>query len=111
MNFTQKDLEKHFKDAKSGNSKSFEVLSGYVRHISHSYFLSKYRQGRIINKDDADDLSNNVYLSFAEQYHKVENLEFWLRRVLFLNFINWHKKNTQYRNLELDEARYIIMKE
>lgn len=107
MNFTHKDLDELFIDARSGNSKAFDSLSGYVRHISHSYFLSKYRQGRIINKDDVDDLSNNVYLSFAEQYHKIENLEFWLRRVLFLNFINWHKKNTQYRNLELEEAHYI----
>jgi len=107
MNFTQKELNELFIDSKNGNSKAFESLSGFVRHISHSYFLSKYRQGRIINKEDVDDLSNDVYLSFAEQYNKIENLEFWLRRVLFLNFINWYKKNTQYRNLELDEARYV----
>ena len=107
MNFTQKELNELFIESRNGNSKAFESLSGFVRHISHSYFLSKYRQGRIINKDDVDDLSNNVYLSFAEQYHKIENLEFWLRRVLFLTFVNWHKKNTQYRNRDPDEARYI----
>ena len=107
MNFTQKELDELFIESRNGNSKAFESLSGFVRHISYSYFLSKYRQGRIINKDDVDDLSNNVYLSFAEQYHKIENLEFWLRRVLFLTFVNWHKKNTQYRNRDLDEARYI----
>ncbi|MCK7521479.1 MAG: hypothetical protein MZV64_29245 [Ignavibacteriales bacterium] len=82
MNFTQKELDELFKDAKSGNSKAFDSLSGFVRHISHSYFLSKYRQGRIINKDDVDDLSNNVFSSFAEQYHKIENLEFWLRKII-----------------------------
>ena len=107
INFTQKELEDLFSSAKNGNSKAFESLSRYVRHISHSYFLSKYRQGRIINKDDVDDLSNNVYLSFAEQHQKIENIEFWLRRVLFLNFINWIKKNSQFINLELEEAYYI----
>ena len=107
MNFTQKELDELFIESRNGDSKAFESLSGFVRHIAHSYFLSKYRQGRIINKDDVDDLSNNVYLSFAEQYHKIDNLEFWLRRVLFLTFINWHKKNTQYRNRDIEEARYI----
>jgi RNA polymerase sigma-70 factor (ECF subfamily) len=111
MNFTQKELDELFLNARNGNSKSFESLSGYVRHISHSYFLSKYRQGRIINKDDVDDLANNVYLSFAEQYHKIENLEFWLRRVLFLNFINWHKKNSQYKTIDIDEVPFIQTEE
>lgn len=107
LNFTQKELDELFVQSRNGNSKAFQSLSGYIRHIAYSYFLSKYRQGRIINKDDVDDLSNNVYLSFAEQYHKIENLEFWLRRVLFLNFVNWHKKNTEYRNRDLEEAQHI----
>jgi RNA polymerase sigma-70 factor (ECF subfamily) len=111
INFTQKELEELFRSAQSGNSKSFEALSGYVRHISYSYFLSKQRQGKIPNKDDVDDLTQSVYLSFAEQYHKIENLEFWLRRVLFLNFINWYKKNKKSRTFELEEAYYVENKE
>jgi RNA polymerase sigma-70 factor (ECF subfamily) len=113
INFTQKELEELFQSAKNGSSKSFENLSGYVRNISYSYFLSKHRQGKIINKDDVEDLTNNVYLAFAEQYQKIENLEYWLRRVLFLNFINWYKKNKspQNRTYELDEAFYIENKE
>ncbi|NWF89531.1 MAG: sigma-70 family RNA polymerase sigma factor [Ignavibacteriaceae bacterium] len=107
LNFTQKELDVLFIESKAGNSEAFSSLSSYIRHISYSYFISKYRQGRIINKDDVDDLSNNVYLSFAEQYHKIDNIEFWLRRVLFLNFVNWNKKNSQYKNLELEEARHI----
>src|SRR4030066_808304 len=107
MNFTQKELNELFTDARNGNSKAFESLSGHVRHISYSYFLSKYRQGRIINKEDVDDLSNNVYLSFAEQYHKIENLEFWLRRVLFLNFVNWYKKNRARRMVDIDTIYYL----
>jgi RNA polymerase sigma-70 factor (ECF subfamily) len=107
INFTQKELEQLFTAAREGDSKSFDELSGYVRHISYSYFLSKHRQGKIINKDDVDDLTNNVFLSFAEQYHKVENLEFWLRRVLFLTFVNWYKKNKNRRTFELEEARYM----
>lgn len=113
INFTQKELEELFHSAQEGNSRSFERLSGYVRNISYSYFLSKHRQGKIINKDDVDDLTNNVYLTFAEQYEKIENLEYWLRRVLFLNFINWYKKSKspQNRPYELDEAFYIDHKE
>jgi RNA polymerase sigma-70 factor, ECF subfamily len=111
INFTQSELEELFINSKNGDSKAFEALSGYVRHISYSYFQSKQRSGKIINIEDVDDLSNNVYLSFAEQYHKIDNLEFWLRRVLFLNFINWYKKNRNNRLIELDEANYIENKE
>lgn len=111
LNFTQKELNELFVKAKEGDSKAFESLSGYVRHISHTYFLSKYRQGRIINKDDVDDLANNVYLSFAEQYEKIENLEFWLRRVLFLNFVSWNKKNSLHRNVDIDDVHYLKSEE
>ena len=107
INFTRNELEELFINSKNGDSKAFESLSGYVRHIAYSYFQSKQRSGKIINIDDVDDLSNNVYLSFAEQYHKIDNLEFWLRRVLFLNFINWYKKNRSNKLTELDEANYI----
>ena len=111
INFTQKELSNLFKSALEGNSKSFEELSGYVRHISYSYFLSKHRQGKILNKDDVDDLTNNVYLTFAEQYHKIDNLEFWLRRVLFLNFVNWYKKSKAKKTFQLEEAHYLTVKD
>jgi RNA polymerase sigma-70 factor (ECF subfamily) len=107
INFTRNELEELFINSKNGDNKAFEALSGYVRHIAYSYFQSKQRSGKIINIDDVDDLANNVYLSFAEQYHKIDNLEFWLRRVLFLNFINWYKKTKGNRLLELDEAIHI----
>ena len=107
INFTQKELDSLFNSARDGDSKAFSELSVYVRNISFSYFNSKHRQGKIINKDDVDDLSNNVYLSFAEQYHKIENLEFWLRRVLFLNFVNWYKKNKARRMVDIDEVYYL----
>ena len=77
--------------SKEGNSSAFSEISAKVREISYSYFLSKHRLKKILNIEDVDDLSNNVYLSFAEQYHSVENLENWLRRVLFLTFVKWYK--------------------
>ncbi len=107
INFTQKELDFLFNSAREGDSKAFNELSVYVRNISYSYFNSKYNQGKIINKEDVEDLSNNVYLSFAEQYHKVENLEFWLRRVLFLNFVNWYKKNKIRKMIDIDEVYYL----
>ncbi len=111
INFSQKELEELFSSARKGDSAAFNELSGYVRNICYSYFLSKQRQGKIRNIDDVDDLANNVYLSFAEQYQNIENLEFWLRRVLFLNFVSWYKKNKSRKVFELNEAFYIENKE
>lgn len=106
-NFSRKELDDLFSNAKNGDNNSFNSLSGYLRHISYTYFHSKYKLGKIDRVEDVEDLSNNVYLTFAEQYNKIENLEFWLRRVLFLNFINWYKKNHNKNMFELDEARYL----
>jgi RNA polymerase sigma-70 factor (ECF subfamily) len=110
LNFSKNELDELFTDAKKGNSSSFSRLSGNIRDISYSYFLSKLRHGKIPNVEDVDDLSNNVYLSFAEQYQKIENLENWLRRVLFLTFVNWYKKSRKRKTFELDEAYYIEQK-
>lgn len=107
INFTQKELDSLFNSARNGDSKSFQELSVYVRNISVSYFTSKQRQGKIPHMDDVEDLANNVYLSFAEQYHKIENLEFWLRRVLFLNFVNWYKKNKARRMVDINDVFYL----
>lgn len=56
-----------------------------------------------MNIDDVDDLATNVYISFAEQYHKIETIENWLRRVLFLTYVRWYKQNNQRKTVELDE--------
>jgi RNA polymerase sigma-70 factor (ECF subfamily) len=74
-----------------------------VREISYSYFLSKHRAHKITNKDDVDDLATNVYIAFAEQYHKIDAIENWLRRVLFLTFVRWYKQNNLHRTFELNE--------
>ena len=44
-----------------------------------------------------------VYLSFAEQYQNIEEIEKWLRRVLFLNFVRWYKTSKRKRTSELKE--------
>lgn len=74
-----------------------------MREISYSYFLSKHRAHKIVNKDDVDDLATNVYIAFAEQYHKIDIIENWLRRVLFLTYVRWYKQNNQRRTFELNE--------
>ncbi|MDP2362931.1 MAG: sigma-70 family RNA polymerase sigma factor [Ignavibacteria bacterium] len=74
-----------------------------MREISYSYFLSKHRAHKITNKDDVDDLATNVYIAFAEQYHKIDTIENWLRRVLFLTFVRWYKQNNLRRTIELNE--------
>ena len=110
INFSGNELDELFSNAKKGDSSAFSELSGLIREISYSYFHSKLRHGKIPNTEDVDDLSNNVYLSFAEQYHKIESLENWLRRVLFLTFVNWYKKSKKRKTFELDEAYYVEQK-
>lgn len=107
INCTQDELNQLFHNSRKGDSNSFKDLSGYIRHISYTYFHSKFKLGKIDRIEDVEDLANNVYLAFAEQYQKIENLEYWLRRVLFLNFINWYKKNHIKNTFELEEARYL----
>jgi len=89
--------------SKSGDSKAFADLSRIVREISYSYFLSKHRLKKIINIDDVDDLTNNVYIAFAEQYQNIENAENWLRRVLFLTYVRWYKKSKARMTYDLHE--------
>jgi RNA polymerase sigma-70 factor (ECF subfamily) len=95
------------KRSREGDSKAFADLSKNISDISHSYFLSKHRQGRIINIEDVDDLTNNVYIAFAEQFQNIEILENWLRRVLFLTFIRWYKKNKSRTYVELNESIFV----
>ncbi|NWG27065.1 MAG: sigma-70 family RNA polymerase sigma factor [Ignavibacteriaceae bacterium] len=61
-------------------------------------------QKRIPNIEDADDLTQSVYLSFAEQYQNIEEPEKWLRRVLFLNFVSWYKKGKARTTTQLKES-------
>ncbi len=107
INFSKNELDELFSEAKQGNSQAFKDLSIKIRNIAYSYFLSKRNYKKIINIEDVEDLTNNVFLAFAEQYQNVENIENWLRRVLFFNFISWYKKNNARRSLELDEAFYV----
>ena len=74
-----------------------------MREISYSYFISKFHQKRIPNVDDVDDLTQSVYLTFAEQFQNIEEPEKWLRRVLFLSFVRWYKTNKNRPHSPLKE--------
>ncbi|MBT8387220.1 MAG: RNA polymerase sigma factor, partial [Ignavibacteria bacterium] len=87
----------------NGDLKSFNELANQIRSISYSYFLSKYNSGKIFNHDDCEDLTQNVFVSFSEQYKKISNIEHWLRRVLFLTFVNWYKKQKRHNSYQLNE--------
>lgn len=91
------------KKSQGGDSAAFNSLSNHVREISHSYFLSKHNLKKIKYFEDVEDLTNNVYLAFAEKYHTIDKLENWLLKVLFLTFIRWYKQNRKRSTLELDE--------
>ncbi len=92
--------------AKEGNSSAFSKLSEIVKNISYSYFYSKLSLGKIKNKEDVEDLTNDVYIVFAEQYQDVNNFIHWLRKVLFLSFVNWYKKKRNNPSFELREEIY-----
>ena len=96
-------LDDLLKKSKEWDSGAFTKLSGFVREISHSYYISKFHKKRITNVDDADDLTQNVYLAFAEQYQNIEEIERWLRRVLFLSFVGWYKRNKNRAHSPLKE--------
>lgn len=101
--FSGKEVETLLAAAVKGDSASFDKLSGIIRSVSYSYFKLKYNIGKIKNLDEADDLAHNVFLAFAKQYQNIDNIENWLRRVLFLTFVNWYKKQKRRTHLELNE--------
>jgi len=88
---------------KDGDNNSFQELSSLVRSISFSYFKSKYNYGKLHTIDDADDLANDVFIAFAKQYQDILDIEKWLRRVLFLTFVNFYKKQRSKSFFEFDE--------
>jgi len=103
LNISKIELDDLLQKSRDGNSNAFSKLSTNVRKISHSYFLSKHRLKKLGYIEDVDDLTNNVYLTFAEQYHNIDNLENWLRKVLFLSFVKWYKRNRAKATFQLDD--------
>lgn len=111
LKIEKEEIDLLLENAKSGDSRSFESLSIHIKDISYSYFISKYYAGKMNNKDDAEDLTSSVYISFAEQYNGINNIEHWLRRVLFLTFVNWYKKERKHPVTELNESYHNIKSE
>jgi len=105
-NFSKEELSELLELSKNGNTFSFDKLSGLIRSISFSYFKSKYNYGKLQTIDDADDLANDVFIAFAKQYQKIMDIEKWLRRVLFLTFVNFYKKQQSKTFFEFDESFY-----
>ena len=108
LKIEKEEIESLLAQSKNGNKGSFEKLSIHIKNISQSYFISKYYSGKLNSKDDADDLTSGVYISFAEQYNGINNIEHWLRRVLFLTFVNWYKRNKKRAETELNESYHNI---
>ncbi len=105
--FSKEELLGLLNDSKNGDTKSFEKLASYIHNISYSYFYSKYKLKKILSVEDVEDLTQNVFVSFAKQYQSIENMENWLRRVLFLTFVNFYDKSKKNKAFELDETYYM----
>jgi len=102
-NFSKEELINLLKLTLGGDTDSFQELSSLIRTISYSYFKSKYNYGKLYTIDDADDLANDVFIAFAKQYQNILDIEKWLRRVLFLTFVNFYKKQRSKSFYEFDE--------
>ncbi len=102
--FSGKALQELLDKVRKGELQYYDKLSSLVRAIAYSYFKSKYSYRKLNSLDDAEDLANDVFLSFAKQYQDIEKLENWLRRVLFLTFVNFYKKRKS--NLEYNDELY-----
>lgn len=90
--YPKQELDELLKKSKQGSYYEFGELSQYVREIANAYFLTKYYQKQITKKEDVEELTNSVFLLFAEQYHDIINIGYWMRRVLFISFVRWYKK-------------------
>ncbi len=106
-NLSKPEIDSLMNKSKSGDSRAFVDLSRIIREISYSYFLSKHRLKKIINIEDVDDLTNDVYVAFARHYHNIENAENWLRRVLFLTYIRWYKMSKSRMMYALNENMWV----
>ena len=106
--FTEDDLIGLLRQTKNGNQSAYGELSAAVRSISYSYFKSKYHLGKLSSLDDADDLANDVFIAFAKQYQNIQNIENWLRRVFFLTFVNFYKKQKSKTFYEFNEMFYEV---
>lgn len=105
-NFSKDELNELLEKSKNGESQSFSSLSAIIREIAFSYFDSKYKLGKLNSTDDAEDLSQNIYITFSKQYQNIDKIEFWLRKVLFLTFVSFYKKNAKQNHFEFDEEFY-----
>ncbi len=104
LHFRLEELNDLIVSSKNGDTAAFEQLSQIVRQIAMSYFVSKHRLGKIHREEDIEDLAHNIYLTFHEQFQNIQNLEKWLRRVLFLTFVNYYKKNNLFRFYDIEIA-------
>ena len=102
--FKRTDLDTLVTQSKAGDSTAFGKLAQIVLNLALGYFQSKYRLGKIQSMEDAEDLAQNAYIAFQNQFKEIDNLENWLRRVLFLNFINYYKKNKAHKFYDIDQT-------
>ncbi len=102
QNFKKADLEDMVSKSQAGDEAAFASLSQVIHQISFGYFQSKYYLQKIKTIEDAEDLAQNVSMAFQKQYKSVDNLENWLRRVLFLNFVNYYKKSKAHQFYDID---------
>lgn len=99
-----KDLytEHVLKDAIAGDANAFGIL--YEYYIDRIYNYVYYRTG---NKDDAEDLTERVFIKAMEHINNYKDygLPFsaWLYRIAHNLVANWHRDNSRRKEIPLDE--------
>jgi DNA-directed RNA polymerase specialized sigma24 family protein len=94
-------------ESKKGSYYEYGELSQYIRDIAHSYFQVKYDLKKITKIEDVEELTNNVFLAFSEEYRKIENIGYWMRRVLFISFIRLYKKNKTKSSMKMKDNIFL----
>lgn len=102
-NFSSEELHNLLIRAKEGSLREYNKISAEIRSIAFSYFKSKYDFGKLNSIDDAEDLATEIFISFSKQFKNIENIERWLRRVMFLSFVNFYKREKSRLTYEFKE--------
>lgn len=102
-NFSSEELHNLLIKAKAGSLREYNEISAEIRSIAFSYFKSKYDFGKLNSIDDAEDLATEIFISFSKQYKNIESIERWLRRVMFLSFVNFYKSEKSKLTYEYKE--------
>ena len=107
MKFTNNNI---IKDIQEGNIKTFEEV-----FINYCPFLEKFAEGYVMNKDEASDIVQSVFLSFWERKEKLKddtnlnNYLITLTKNQCLNYLKHLKAKQTYLDYQTFNASELLL--